>query len=60
VFLAETGGYLDTNITPEAVASNWDRINDESRYTVPVDMASYRDKTRSEVLGAYTAASLTT
>jgi NAD(P)-dependent dehydrogenase (short-subunit alcohol dehydrogenase family) len=35
VFIAETPGFVDKQLTPESVAANWDAITDRDGYTVP-------------------------
>lgn len=35
VFLGETNGYYNSNLTPEDVQGNWDTITDRSTYAVP-------------------------
>ena len=35
VFIAETPGFVDKNLTPESVAANWAAITDRDGYTVP-------------------------
>ncbi|MFM8562444.1 MAG: SDR family oxidoreductase [Acidimicrobiia bacterium] len=35
VFLGETNGYYNPNLTPEDVQGNWDTITDRSTYSVP-------------------------
>ena len=35
VFLGETNGYYNPNLTPEDVQGNWDVITDRSTYAVP-------------------------
>jgi NAD(P)-dependent dehydrogenase (short-subunit alcohol dehydrogenase family) len=35
VFIAETPGFVDKELTPESVAANWDTITNRDGYTVP-------------------------
>ena len=35
VFIAETPGFVDKELTPESVAANWDAITNRDGYTVP-------------------------
>jgi hypothetical protein len=43
VFIAMTDGFVDPSgaPTPEAVAANWDTVNDASSYTVPKDLPDW-------------------
>jgi NAD(P)-dependent dehydrogenase (short-subunit alcohol dehydrogenase family) len=39
VFIAETHGWFDANLTPEGVRDNWDTITDQTGYGTPNNLA---------------------
>ncbi len=43
IFIAATDGYvhIDHDPTPEDVAANWPKINDETGYYVPMDLTEW-------------------
>jgi NAD(P)-dependent dehydrogenase (short-subunit alcohol dehydrogenase family) len=38
IFIGEGPGYTDADLTPEAIAENWDAVTDRSTYDVPSQM----------------------
>jgi NAD(P)-dependent dehydrogenase (short-subunit alcohol dehydrogenase family) len=51
IFIGETPGYAETDLTPEAVRDNWDAVCDESGYFVPRSMVGYSTQ-RQEIRAA--------
>ncbi|MEZ5340957.1 MAG: SDR family NAD(P)-dependent oxidoreductase [Acidimicrobiales bacterium] len=35
IFIGEAPGYMDTNLTPESLAANWDAVTNQEGYFVP-------------------------
>jgi len=38
IFIGEGPGYTDPELTPEAIAANWDKVTDRATFDVPTQM----------------------